>query len=290
MDKTSPRVYSFGLESFCLWSELIERLTRCWCGVEGRDKFCKMIQYGSRFIKYQADGKNQDVHNAFKGLFGKYELLDWKLLTERLMLQRTWALRESCSVCSSHSTSGWRSGTSKRANCLTLKRTCRSWPDWPSCSIGSLITWPSWSRWSSWRASSWNQWHAVQASAGSLESGCPFLSRSLSSTRPPIVKVSWCSARQMHRKTPSRTLWRSLTLSSRFVLRKRPRFSMLSRTWVILSQPHKLSVTQSASLASTSPMAGSEPVVSHPLRSPAISCTSEESGTQASHTQVVHIV
>ena len=42
------------------------------CGVEGRDKFCKMIQYGSRFIKYQADGKNQDVHNAFKGLFGKY--------------------------------------------------------------------------------------------------------------------------------------------------------------------------------------------------------------------------
>ena len=41
----------------------------CW--IEGRDKFCKMIQYGSRFIKYQADGKNQDVFNAFKGLFGK---------------------------------------------------------------------------------------------------------------------------------------------------------------------------------------------------------------------------
>ena len=54
------------------------------CGVEGRDKFCKMIQYGSRFIKYQADGKNQDVHNAFKGLFGKYMLLLGMVLTGRL--------------------------------------------------------------------------------------------------------------------------------------------------------------------------------------------------------------
>ena len=39
--------------------------------VEGRDKFCKMIQYASRFIKYNAQGKNENVHKAFDGLFGK---------------------------------------------------------------------------------------------------------------------------------------------------------------------------------------------------------------------------
>ena len=40
--------------------------------VEGRDKFCKMIQYASRFIKYNAQGKNENVHKAFDGLFSKF--------------------------------------------------------------------------------------------------------------------------------------------------------------------------------------------------------------------------
>ena len=43
--------------------------------VEGRDKFCKMIQYASRFIKYNAQGKNENVHKAFDGLFGKFVLI-----------------------------------------------------------------------------------------------------------------------------------------------------------------------------------------------------------------------
>jgi len=30
-----------------------------------------MIQYGSRFIKFQATGNNETVMNAFQGLFGK---------------------------------------------------------------------------------------------------------------------------------------------------------------------------------------------------------------------------
>ena len=30
-----------------------------------------MIQYASRFIKYNAEGKNEAVFLAFKGLFGK---------------------------------------------------------------------------------------------------------------------------------------------------------------------------------------------------------------------------
>ena len=38
---------------------------------EGRDKVCKMIQYASRFIKYQATGNNQTVEKAFQGLSGK---------------------------------------------------------------------------------------------------------------------------------------------------------------------------------------------------------------------------
>ena len=38
---------------------------------EGRDKFCKMIQYGSRFIKYQADGVNKDIFDSFNALFSK---------------------------------------------------------------------------------------------------------------------------------------------------------------------------------------------------------------------------
>ena len=38
-------------------------------GIEGRDKFCKMIQYASRFIKYNAEGKNEVIFLAFKGLF-----------------------------------------------------------------------------------------------------------------------------------------------------------------------------------------------------------------------------
>lgn len=36
---------------------------------EGRDKVCKMIQYASRFIKYQATGNNETVQKAFDGLF-----------------------------------------------------------------------------------------------------------------------------------------------------------------------------------------------------------------------------
>ena len=30
-----------------------------------------MIQYASRFIKFQAQGNNDTVHKAFQGLFGK---------------------------------------------------------------------------------------------------------------------------------------------------------------------------------------------------------------------------
>lgn len=36
---------------------------------EGRDKFCKMIQYGSRIIKYNAEGNNETIHNSFNALF-----------------------------------------------------------------------------------------------------------------------------------------------------------------------------------------------------------------------------
>ena len=39
--------------------------------LEGRDKFCKMIQYGARFIKFQAQGNNEEVMKAFDGLFRK---------------------------------------------------------------------------------------------------------------------------------------------------------------------------------------------------------------------------
>ena len=39
--------------------------------IEGRDKFCKMIQYGSRLIKHQAEGNNEAIFIAFKGLFGR---------------------------------------------------------------------------------------------------------------------------------------------------------------------------------------------------------------------------
>ena len=44
-------------------------LTSFDLNAEGRDKFCKMIQYGSRFIKYQAEGRNKTVFDAFNGLF-----------------------------------------------------------------------------------------------------------------------------------------------------------------------------------------------------------------------------
>ena len=50
--------------------------------VEGRDKFCKMIQYASRFIKYNAQGKNENVHKAFDGLFSKFDYF----VTEPLLL------------------------------------------------------------------------------------------------------------------------------------------------------------------------------------------------------------
>ena len=39
--------------------------------IEGRDKFCKAIQYMSRFIKFQAAGNNDVVAKAFGGLLGK---------------------------------------------------------------------------------------------------------------------------------------------------------------------------------------------------------------------------
>ena len=31
-----------------------------------------MIQYGSRFIKYNAQGKNENIFKAFDGLFSKF--------------------------------------------------------------------------------------------------------------------------------------------------------------------------------------------------------------------------
>jgi hypothetical protein len=42
--------------------------------LEGRDKFCKMIQYGSRIIKDQADGKNPKVFDAFNGLMNNMSI------------------------------------------------------------------------------------------------------------------------------------------------------------------------------------------------------------------------
>jgi len=37
--------------------------------IEGRDKFCKAIQYGSRILKWYLDGKNSDLQGRFAGLF-----------------------------------------------------------------------------------------------------------------------------------------------------------------------------------------------------------------------------
>merc|ERR1740124_1835283 len=36
---------------------------------EGRDKFCKMIQYLARFLKFQCEGTNEALFEAFNGLF-----------------------------------------------------------------------------------------------------------------------------------------------------------------------------------------------------------------------------
>lgn len=45
--------------------------------IEGRDKFCKMIQYGARFLKFQFDGNNEALFEAFNGLFSKYRTFQW---------------------------------------------------------------------------------------------------------------------------------------------------------------------------------------------------------------------
>lgn len=37
--------------------------------LEGRDKFCKAIQYASRFIKWYLEGKDDDLKGRFTGLF-----------------------------------------------------------------------------------------------------------------------------------------------------------------------------------------------------------------------------
>ena len=37
--------------------------------LEGRDKFCKAIQYGARIAKWHFDGSNEDLHGRFNGLF-----------------------------------------------------------------------------------------------------------------------------------------------------------------------------------------------------------------------------
>ena len=48
--------------------------------VDGRDKFCKMIQYGARFMKYQAEGKNESAKIAFAGLLGKIVRFDDRVI------------------------------------------------------------------------------------------------------------------------------------------------------------------------------------------------------------------
>jgi peroxin-11B len=37
--------------------------------LEGRDKFCKAIQYGSRILKWYFEGNNEDLNKRFGGLF-----------------------------------------------------------------------------------------------------------------------------------------------------------------------------------------------------------------------------
>ena len=39
--------------------------------IEGRDKLCKVIQYGSRIIKYNQSTKNKELAAKFQGLMGK---------------------------------------------------------------------------------------------------------------------------------------------------------------------------------------------------------------------------
>jgi Peroxisomal biogenesis factor 11 (PEX11) len=40
--------------------------------IEGRDKLCKVIQYGSRIIKHNQSTKNKELAAKFQGLMGKY--------------------------------------------------------------------------------------------------------------------------------------------------------------------------------------------------------------------------
>jgi Peroxisomal biogenesis factor 11 (PEX11). len=37
--------------------------------IEGRDKFCKTIQYASRFLMWATQDKNKELSARFKGLF-----------------------------------------------------------------------------------------------------------------------------------------------------------------------------------------------------------------------------
>eukprot|EP00352_Strombidinopsis_acuminata_P009404 CAMPEP_0176358090 /NCGR_PEP_ID=MMETSP0126-20121128/15284_1 /TAXON_ID=141414 ORGANISM="Strombidinopsis acuminatum, Strain SPMC142" /NCGR_SAMPLE_ID=MMETSP0126 /ASSEMBLY_ACC=CAM_ASM_000229 /LENGTH=144 /DNA_ID=CAMNT_0017712067 /DNA_START=38 /DNA_END=472 /DNA_ORIENTATION=- len=46
----------------------IERTLQFLNQTEGRDKFCKMIQYLSRILKYWFEGNNESLFIAFKGL------------------------------------------------------------------------------------------------------------------------------------------------------------------------------------------------------------------------------
>ena len=39
--------------------------------VEGRDKFCKAVQYASRFLAYNLKDSNDDLAERFKGLMSK---------------------------------------------------------------------------------------------------------------------------------------------------------------------------------------------------------------------------
>jgi hypothetical protein len=47
----------------------------CWF-IEGRDKLCKVIQYGSRIIKYNQSTKNKELAAKFQGLMGKWRSLE----------------------------------------------------------------------------------------------------------------------------------------------------------------------------------------------------------------------
>ena len=41
--------------------------------LEGRDKFCKAIQYASRFLMWASLTQNKQLSDKFKGLFSKIE-------------------------------------------------------------------------------------------------------------------------------------------------------------------------------------------------------------------------